>query len=315
VTNGLFAFWPITEWTADKFGADSPLNVQCTNEQWFNGTQADTCPECCGKDTSTCKCKSAAPTWLRAHEDCTPYVARQPSSQPAYSGTRQLQGTQADFDACANPDYIKEWMDWQNCIEMEELSCIIMAGANTSALECNMSGFYYDENGNVQSSHVLHSEAHMRLGRDMLDVTTSPNDAGPFLGYHANLDRNNMAWMASSYDSLADDLWFFPSSQAPPNRKFNPRLTYMSGPFGAYDNIMCGLKDPEWFDEFQIGKYFWNEGTLLDDTVNAGFPFTDIFDEPPANGVGYTHREILQYTSPDVTPYTYDTLEQYFSQK
>lgn len=36
----------------------------------------------------------------------------------------------------------------------------------------------------------------------------------------------------------------------------------------------------------------WKEGTLLDDIVNPGFPFTNLWEEhPPENRGGYTHRE------------------------
>jgi len=79
----------------------------------------------------------------------------------------------------------------------------------------------------------------------------------------------------------------------------------------AYDTLICG-SDPDTYYEFEVGELFWNDGTLLDQVINAGYPFTDLFDEPPADPSGYTHREFIMYTSPDVTPYTYDTLEQYY---
>jgi hypothetical protein len=35
----------------------------------------------------------------------------------------------------------------------------------------------------------------------------------------------------------------------------------------------------------------WVDGTTLEDEVARGFPFTNLFDTPPANGHGYTHKE------------------------
>jgi len=40
---------------------------------------------------------------------------------------------------------------------------------------CTLEGFYYDEDGAKKTPQALHSQAHIRLGRDILDVTTSPN--------------------------------------------------------------------------------------------------------------------------------------------
>jgi hypothetical protein len=71
-----------------------------------------------------------------------------------------------------------------------ELRGILEAGAPLSPEQiallplcatCTLEGFFFDETlktyGFPQS---LHSQAHIRLGRDLKDVTTSPND-GKFL--------------------------------------------------------------------------------------------------------------------------------------
>merc|ERR1712187_432393 len=51
-----------------------------------------------------------------------------------------------------------------------------------------------------------------------------------------------------------------------------------------------------------------------DDVVNSGFPFFDLFECGPdescdGGSSGYTHGDVLYWTSPERTPYTYDTLE------
>jgi len=53
---------------------------------------------------------------------------------------------------------------------------------------------------------------------------------------------------------------------------------------------------------------------MLNDVVNYGFPFFNLFecseDESCDGGEdGYTHQDMLYWTAPSRTPYTYDTLE------
>jgi hypothetical protein len=129
-----------------------------------------------------------------------------------------------------------------------ELRGILEAGSALSPEEiahlplcasCTLEGFFFDETLKVYGfPHALHSQAHIRMGRDLKDVATSPNDGmsqssawcvtqfphlyrnftflfftsvvGPFTGYHANLDRNNMMWMTMLYLSdpnpVGDDM-------------------------------------------------------------------------------------------------------------
>lgn len=49
--------------------------------------------------------------------------------------------------------------------------------------------------------------------------------------------------------------------------------------------------------------------------INSAAPFTSLFETPPANATGYTHRELLALTVPAQlpggnSPYTYDNLEE-----
>ena len=221
--------------------------------------------------------------------------------------TDNLQGTQESFEACHSKTYIKEWMDWQNCIEFEQPVCIIQTGLKFPCINilpkwmqgispildwficgpCRLTGFYLDEQNEKVEVQALHSQAHVRFGKDLLDITTSPNDVGPFMGYHANLDRNNMIWMMETKDTLESSTWGYPASQE--EYKFK-NDAHLSGPFAKYGDMICGSIDPSTYPDYDK-ELAWFEGTLVNDTLNAGYPFTDIFETPPANGVGYTHWE------------------------
>merc|ERR1712187_1027081 len=57
-----------------------------------------------------------------------------------------------------------------------------------------------------------------------------------------------------------------------------------------------------------------------DDVVNSGFPFFDLFECGPDESCdggrsGYTHGDVLYWTSPERTPYTYDTLEHLYCEE
>jgi len=111
-------------------------------------------------------------------------------------------------------------------------------------------------------------------------------DVGVFTGYHTNLDRSHMTWMINTFDSGKFDQWGYPQNQGDWSIKNIDRL---SGPFSTYAASFCA--DSSEFPEFTpFGSAYLN-GTLADDTCNAGFPFDDVFDAPPANGLGYTHAE------------------------
>jgi len=152
-------------------------------------------------------------------------------------------------------------------------------------------------------THFFHSQAHFKMGRDMLDVATSPNDAAAFAGYHADIDRNNMHWMAGS--RLHEWNWTYPSAETADHTGKPPFGA--SGPYSVYDRVTCkaATSDP---------NAPWSSGTLYGDVVNSGLPFFDLFycDEAAScdgGNKGYTHSETLYWSSPERTPYTYDTLE------
>lgn len=107
---------------------------------------------------------------------------------------------------------------------------------------------------------------------DLFDVTTSPNDILFFITHHNNIDRSSTIWQHNAVKmnaSVVSDYWGYPVS-----------------------NETFALVD----------------GCFLNDVINANAPFAEIFDTPPENSTGYTHQELLKYTSPGVSPYTFDTM-------
>jgi len=85
VENGLFAHWPISEWSSERFGASSTIAEEsyCVQREFFKGYATTTCSRCCGKDSS-CSCTDADdfPTFLRDYDWCSPTLARNPANGP-----------------------------------------------------------------------------------------------------------------------------------------------------------------------------------------------------------------------------------------
>ena len=129
MTNGLFAYWPVVEWTSDRFGSTSPLTSasMCAANEWFPGTVASVCDKCCGQPTGSCTCEEGVDTftrYLRNHDDCQPYVARRPADLPDLGGTDEFLGSADDFAVCTDPENIDTWMAWMRCIDLGEVQCV-----------------------------------------------------------------------------------------------------------------------------------------------------------------------------------------------
>jgi len=374
VVDGLFAYWPIAEYTRERFGNISSMSTQKTR----HGTMVNRCIQ-----EEWFKPKQAGCSLLRNHDDCTPFVAREPKDRTGQSngglhplipmhaphgmgGTFELVYTEADFEACADPERVATWMDWQNCVELSAVRCApkdswhrtlvaqvlpaLLAKLRVKVNEASDADvlkqmiYYLDQiqtapdwqkncsespmlvgyynilkqrksslRGNTTSArdvsqhlrgfvNFFHSQAHFKMGRDMLDVATSPNDAAAFAGYHADIDRNNMHWMRQS--QLQHKNWTFPAAESTDSGGDSPYGA--SGPYSTYDKVTCWASAD--------GHAPWSSGTLYNDVVNAGFPFFNLFhcaDDVSCDGGdnGYTHAEVLYWTAPERAPYTYDTLE------
>lgn len=176
---------------------------------------------------------------------------------------------------------------------------------------CTFSGTYRGQDGRKRNPTALHTLAHVMVGGDFGDLLTSPNDPSLFMGYHANGDRSHMIWMMNTREELEADLWKYPTEERKLQHASLSDYLQFSGPYSTYGVLGCGVMR-EQFSDYRPFQSPWIEGSGLDDVVNAGFPFDTLFDTPPANGWGYTHREIIYNTSPQRTPYTYDTLESYY---
>ncbi|CAE7598404.1 unnamed protein product [Symbiodinium natans] len=397
VVDGLFANWPVAHWTSERFGNKSHLAAgnPCITKEYFRGTKASTCDRCCGVAACECGEDDKHTTFLRAHDDCTPVVARWPEDPDALGplgGTYEIVYTEEDFDNCTDLSQVRTWMEWQDCIEMSTFMCsqrferisvqpgflevfrkLILPEMETRAdalkqddygtgvrkavrelaaaaeeestksdaftqvlqeIMKTMCGDYMlygfvrerlhlGKKTSPIYPHFFHSQAHIKFGKDLLDVTTSPNEAAAFTGYHSDIDRSSMTWMLKAQAANPDmesASWLYP-----PNQAVNPFDVKgksegigkgISGPFAIYDVLGCA-KDRETYSEYRVGESPWLPGTLLNEVVNSGFAFKNLFTcdascRCDGGKNGYTHYDILYWTAPQRTPYTYDTLEHYY---
>jgi len=184
-------------------------------------------------------------------------------------------------------------------------------------------GYYNKMNhGGREFPYFHHGHAHVKLGRDFLDVSTSPNDPGAFSGHHANVDRSSMHFQVNSLrkdPDLEAELWSYPKTQSDLTAGSGRPPYAMSGPFSLSALILCQPnKDTYPFYRQMAGP--WKSGTLAGDVVNSGYPFVDLFnascsDDEDCSGRksgGYSHADVIRFTTPERTPYTYDTLEEFY---
>lgn len=114
VVNGLFAEWPVAQWTEERFGATSNLNQsKCIASQFFTGTVAT---------TSDCPNYTKDIRWFRDHVDCSQYVTRQPDDPDGPQAVQPLGGSygivysKEEFEACGKyPENVRTWMQWNTC--------------------------------------------------------------------------------------------------------------------------------------------------------------------------------------------------------
>lgn len=332
VSDGVFADWPVATYAPERFGPSSPVSAKCLGEGWFKETNATKCKRCCfAKLEDNCVCNrstDAFESFLRTHDFCAPAVARDPFGQVPFDGTFYMRNTRVEFDACTNVTNIKSWTDWMNCIEPGYIDCADPGGAinfwevpssNVNARlatlgriatdrgkGCSLTGYYIDSGtGKEVRVYGLHTQAHLHLGLDLLDVSTSPNDVGPFFGDHSNIDRSHMTWMLKS-NYLSPDLWGFPVDQTVPD----DTLAGASGPY-PFTGITNFYLVEGMYPDYKLMDLPWYEGTLADDIASAGHPFSHLFGEQCDSGP-YTHADIVRLSAPEKTTYTYNTLEHFY---
>lgn len=394
VTDGLFANWPIAEWSRERFGAESKMAGEsiCARSEFFSGHEASTCSECCGKESCTCPSGATSPRWLRDHADCSPYTARQPNDPEGPQANFKLGGSydlvfrESDFDACSQyPENVRSWMDWMNCqnvgfffcqgkVRSEQLAQNfefmkglrdevmpavsdeaakaqeenatdsqllaevvdeMMYGLHSNDTDAVMNAIetackfpmiygYYNKakGGGREFPYFHHGHAHVKLGRDFLDVSSSPNDPGPFSGHHSNVDRSSMHFMLNSWrqdPSLEKKSWLYPKTQSDLTGSSGRAPYAQSGPFSLNSLTLC-VPDKKTYPFYRQMAGPWRSGTLLGDVVNSGYGFTDLFNASCSESEdcsgrqagGYTHEEVIHFSAPERTPYTYDTLEEFY---
>lgn len=202
----------------------------------------------------------------------------------------------------------------------------LLQGAPTASAKAWLTKASHHVSGLHESAHKrryvngLHTGVHIRLGLDFGDVCTSPHEVGPFAGLHSAADRNNFHWMYNQR-ALQQQDYFYPSREEVSPITSGIAPWGLNGPWGVAGASECATSftTEEYNTTFYpLGYDPWLPGTLAHDVVNAGFPFKDMFDckedaptgESCTGGThGYTHHEVLYWTAPQRTPYTYDTLE------
>ncbi|KAL4429046.1 hypothetical protein ABPG77_006085 [Micractinium sp. CCAP 211/92] len=199
------------------------------------------------------------------------------------NGQLLLRYPEANYKRCLDPKTYRTWMEWNFCLDVTVL--------NTAPDSVDKSRYLGPQAG---TTALLHAAPHWTTGGptwppadvdsappaarraaigDMFDVSTSPNEPLLFPLHHANLDRSAMMWQAAATKldpSMPSKYWHYPASKA------------------QYSTA--------------------NNGTLLNDILCSNAPFKTIFLSPPANPLGYTHKEVLYYTRPGASPYIYDSM-------
>lgn len=144
-----------------------------------------------------------------------------------------------------------------------------------------------------------HSQAHLKIAGEIGDLMTSPNDP-IFYSYHADIDRNVLTWMNRA-DYLSSEYWGYPFDQSIPK----DAKAALSGPFNIYHLQGCSTNPLN--PDYVPFKLTWPEGTLLDDVINKGYAFSNLFGET-CKTKPYTVRDLIDLTTKENTIYTYDTL-------
>lgn len=327
IVDGIFKFWRIQQYN-DSTSKTS--KNRCIREKWFKPPGPSTCPRCCGKGSwCVCSKEEKSLVLLRGNNDCSPYMTRNYNLLPLTTdGIRDYKYTKADFDACTNRTNIRSITAWQRCIEVERIACLTRgSNPDLSALggrswiknktleyikndpdECAYEGFYTEwDSGKRQTVNALHTTIHAKIAGEFRDPYTSPNDP-LFFNFHSDIDRNLMTWQVDTPRLLAK-YWRYPYTQTVWPRD---RTGSLSAPFSAFSPVVCAIREPEKNPAYSPFKTPWPEGILLDDIINDGFRFRDLFGDGSGKS-GHTFRQIISKTAPNVTPYTYDTLEHHYA--
>jgi len=204
------------------FSPRSPKVGKLRKQKEFDDNLDQNCVRCCnGQDEEhgqdpTCKCnqtKDYVDVYMRGPTldtaTCSPYVTRNPNgrgvgtvkigNEKQFDGNGRsdqdslLRYTQHDFDACANSNNTRNWIEWQNCQEENLFGTLEGVYCPADKETCTQS--------ELEKVFALHSSAHDKTLGEIGDVTTSPSDPALFFSYHAYIDKNFMVWQESMMDT------------------------------------------------------------------------------------------------------------------
>ncbi|KNC87314.1 hypothetical protein SARC_00556 [Sphaeroforma arctica JP610] len=219
----------------------------------------------------------------------SPYLTRFPKGTLSYTNYEMdetIEGTKEDNDICSSFDYVADIEHFVNCVDAEDVS---------NEVDGPPAGFYYKD-GEKKTVRFIHSQAHLKIGSrstlgvngDFRDAATSINDPF-FLFHHTNIDRLFMQWQMSALNADSDQdasdvMYGFPTH--PPSKQ-----------------------------ETDLGFTVYDVCWEIDNTISPNFPFyeNDLFGEgndahsTSGKGKTYTNRDILRFTGPGNSIYTYDT--------
>jgi len=187
--------------------------------------------------------------------------------------TTDLILTQGMYNTCLET---KTWNDWMRCMDFgtyeTEGPCPKGQTALSSVRGKCQQPWWHSQVHFKCGSQSKAASAYGTMDSDFMDIATSPNEPFFFSLFHAGIDRHFLRWQQKTLKENQNVMKTFWGYEAVPNK---------------------------------------NSGCNLDDVVNSNYPFTESpFKHPPKSpSKGYTHREVLELTSPglhQIYDYSYD---------
>eukprot|EP00439_Symbiodinium_sp_Y106_P074782 s179_g14.t1 len=267
----------------------------CIEKEYFKGTTASVCDRCCMDTSGTCECDEDTDTYstfLRAHDDCTPWVARWPEDPDALGplgGTYKLDCIEMSTFMCSQrfkrisvdagflstfrklilPQMQKRADAFSEDIEQDTdygkyVRKAVRKLTDTAEQESQHSDAFTSISARCFEDYMLFGFIRDRVHLGKHQTPTYPR----FFHSQAHIKFGK---------DLLDASWLYPASQVVnPTDDIAKGLSQgigkgISGPFAIYDVMACA-KDQDTYYQYKVGESPWIPGTLLNDVVNSGFP-------------------------------------------